>query len=199
MSDTGQHIFVPFVQRKIHHELKPGDFVRVSGKFYIVDEIRRFRRPFDYTATTTDELLQLTGSMPQRFQHIDKFAVDPVAAAAGVRVTLVFKGVDVTGQQYGHVWTTLNANVNSPDELDVNSLSREDVMTATITYAAGETGDVSIWFSGEEYTLVEFPSRGGPGEDGIPARFVIVHPYGFSRVVTKEEFVSAEMSGRLRT
>ena len=64
---TGVHEFVPFVQRKAHYELKPGDFVRIQGKFFIIDEIRRFRRPFDFTATETRQLIQLTGSLANRF------------------------------------------------------------------------------------------------------------------------------------
>lgn len=192
-------MFVPYVQRKTYYELKPGDFVRIQGDFYIIDEIRRFRRPFDYSASQTDELTPLTGSLKSRFQHIDKFAVDPEATCLNTQVVVTYRGTDITGMQYGHVWTTKNADADHPAEIDINSFSREDIISATITYATGETGDVSLWFSGEEYTLVEFPKTGGPAKDGMPGRFVIAHPYGFSRVITKEEFEEADMKGRLRT
>ena len=66
-------------------------------------------------------------------------------------------------------------------------------MQVTLVYAAGETGETALWFSGEEYTLVEYPTG------DIPNRFVIVAYYGFSRVVTKEEFEVADMAGRMRT
>ena len=190
---TGVSDFVPFTQRKAHYELKPGDFVRIQGSFFIIDEIRRFRRPFVFTATEIQQLIQLTGSLANRFIHLDKFAVDPEAACAGTQVTLTYRGANITGLQYGHVWTNLNADPLSPDEIDLNSFSREDILQASVDYVVGETGTTALWFSGEEYTLVEYP--GGK----TPNRFVIVAYYGFSRVVTKEEFVDADMAGRMRT
>ncbi len=190
---TGVSDFVPFTQRKVHYELKPGDFVRIQGSFFIIDEIRRFRRPFVFTAAETRQLIQLTGSLANRFIHLDKFAVDPEAACAGSQVTLTFRGADITGLQYGHVWTSLNADPLTPYEIDVNSFTREDIIQATVAYVVGEAGTTALWFSGEEYTLVEYPTG------KIPNRFVIVAYYGFSRVVTKEEFEVADMAGRMRT
>ena len=190
---TGVSDFVPFTQRKVHYELKPGDFVRAQGKFFIIDEIRRFRRPFDFTATETRQLIQLTGSLANRFIHLDKFAVDPEATCTGTEVTLTYRGANITGLQYGHVWTNLNADPLTPDEIDLNSFTREDILQAIVTYAAGEAGTTALWFSGEEYTVVEYPT------DKTPNRFVIVAYYGFSRVVTKEEFEEADMAGRMRT
>lgn len=187
-------VFVPFVQWKAHLELKPGDFTRIQGRNFIIDEIRRFRRPYTYTTTTTADLRELTGSMAKRFQHVDKFAVVP-GAGVTCTVALTYRGVDVTGQQYAHTWNQNNANVAAPDELDINSFSAEDLIRLVITYTAGAPTASIVWFSGEEYTLVEYP---GAAAD-LPDRFVIVHPYGFSRVVTKEEFEKAGMAGRLRT
>lgn len=190
---VGVSTFIPFIQRKTHIELKPGDFVRIQNKFYMIDQIRRYRRPFEFTQTEQRQLLQVTGSMPQRFQHLDKFSVDPEAACTGTQVTLTYGGVDVTGLQYGHVFTTLNADPAQPYELDINTFSREDIIQASVVYAAGETGTTALWFSGEEYTVVEYP------QGKTPDRFVIVAYHGFSRVVTKEEFEAADMAGRLRT
>lgn len=189
-------VFIPYVQRKAHYELKPGDFVRIQGDFFIIDEVRKFRRPFDFVATETRDLIQLSGSLKSRFQHIDKFAVD--ATLAATTVTVLYRQTDITGLQFAHTWTTLNANVNAPNEPGINSFSREDLIRVVVTFAALETA-VTLWFSGEEYTLVPFPTDGGPAEDGIPSRFVIVVPYGFSRVMTKEEFADAQISFRLRT
>ena len=194
MSETS--VFVPFCQRKIHYELKPGDFVRIQNSFYVIDEVRKFRRWFDYNATTTDDIIALTGSLRSRFQHIDKFAI--AADLATSTVQILYRNTDVTGLQFGHLWTTLNAGVGAPNELGINSFSREDIIRVVVTLAAGET-EVRLWWSGEEYTLVEFPKDGGPAKDGIPARFVLCVPYGFSRVMTKEEFKGAEISHRLRT
>ena len=190
---TGVHEFVPFTQRKVHYELKPGDFVRIQGKFFIIDEIRRFKKPFDFDDDETRQLISLTGSLANRFIHLDKFAVDPEAACAGTQVTITYRGADITGLQYAHVWTVLNADPDHPHEIDLNSFTREDILQAVVTYAAGEAGETALWFSGEEYTLVEYPSG------KTPNRFVIVAYYGFSRVVTKEEFEEADMAGRLRT
>lgn len=189
--------FIPYIQEKLHRELLPGDFVRIQGKNFIIDEVRRFRRPFTYTATITADLLQLTGSMSKRFQHIDKMAVSPGATVA-CTVQLTYRGVDVTGLQYGHTWNQLNAAVIAPDELDINSFTQEDVVRLTITYTAGAGVATIVWFSGEEYTLVEYPSQGDEPSQ-LPERFVIVHPYGFSRVVTSDEFARAGMASRLRT
>jgi hypothetical protein len=188
--------FIPFIQWKDHRELLPGDFTRIQGRNYIIDEVRRFRRPFPYTATTTADLTQLTGSMAKRFQHIDKLAVSP-GAGITCTVALTFRGVDVTGLQYAHTWTNLNANVVAPNELDINSFTQEDLVRLVITYTAG-AGTTIVWFSGEEYSLVEYPTQGDAAEQ-LPERFVIVHPYGFSRVVTSQEFYKAGMAGRLRT
>ncbi len=193
--------FIPYLQRKAHVELKPGDFVRIQNSFYVIDEVRKFRRPFPdattfYAAGQTVDLIALTGSLRSRFQHIDKFAI--VADVVTTTVQVLYRNTDVTGLQFGHLWTTLNANIAAPNELCLNSFSREDIIRVIINYGVGET-DVRLWFSGEEYTLVEFPKEGGPAEDGIPARFVLAVPYGFSRVMTKEEFKGAEISFRLRT
>ena len=190
---TGVSEFIPFLQRKAHYELKPGDFVRIQGKFFIIDEIRRFRRPFVFTDSDQQQLIQLTGSLANRFIHLDKFAVDPEAACVGTQVTVIYRGSDITGLQYAHVWTTLNADPLAPQEIDLNSFTREDILQATLVYVEGETGTTALWFSGEEYTLVEYP------KGQIPNRFVIVAYYGFSRVVTKEEFEAADMAGRMRT
>ena len=189
--------FVPFVQWKDHRELLPGDFVRVQGRNYIIDEVRRFRRPYTYTATTTADLVQLTGSMTKRFQHIDKMAIAPGQGVA-CTVTLTYRGVDITGLQYAHTWTNLNASVAAPDELDINSFTQEDLIRLVITYTAGAPTATVVWFSGEEYSLVEYPTQ-GDDVNMLPDRFVITHPYGFSRVVTSQEFVKAAMAGRLRT
>jgi len=170
--------------------------VRVQGRNYIIDEVRRFRRPFPYTATTTADLTSLTGSMTKRFQHIDKMAVSP-GAGITCTVQLTFRGVDVTGLQYAHTWDGLNANVAAPDELDINSFTQEDLVRIIFTLVAG-AGTTIVYFSGEEYSLVEYPTQGDTTEQ-LPERFVIVHPYGFSRVVTASEFVKAGMAGRLRT
>lgn len=189
--------FIPYIQEKIHRELLPGDFVRIQGRNFIIDEVRRFRRPFTYTATTIADLLQLTGSMSKRFQHIDKFAVSP-GAGVTCTVQLTYRGVDVTGMQYGHTWNQLNAAVVAPDELDINSFTQEDVVRLTITYTAGAPTPTIVWFSGEEYSLVEYSTQ-GDDQGQLPERFVIVHPYGFSRVVTSDEFVKASMANKLRT
>jgi len=189
--------FIPYIQEKIHRELLPGDFVRIQGRNFIIDEVRRFRRPFTYTGTVTADLLQLTGSMTKRFQHIDKMAVSP-GAGVTCTVQLTFRGVDVTGLQYGHTWNQLNANVAAPNELDINSFTQEDLVRLTITYVAGAPTPTIVWFSGEEYSLVDYPTQ-GEGESQLPERFVIVHPYGFSRVVTAIEFVKAGMDSKLRT
>lgn len=195
--------FVPYVQRKTHVELKPGDFVRIQGDFFIIDEIRKFRRPFDdsqtpYIGSQTVDLIALTGSLKSRFQHIDKFAIDTPLATTTVQV--LYRNTDVTGLQFGHLWTINNAGVAAPHELGINSFSREDIIRIVITVpAAAPNTQVMIWFSGEEYTLVEFPKDGGPAGDGVPARFVLVVPYGFSRVMTKDEFADAQISYRLRT
>ena len=189
-------VFIPYTQRKTHVELKPGDFVRIQNSFYVIDEIRKFRRPLAYIGSQTDDLIPLTGSLRSRFQHIDKFAID--ALLATITVQVLYRGTDVTGLQFGHLWTTLNANVASPNELGINSFSREDIIRVVITTPA-ETDALTLWFSGEEYTLVEFPQDGGPAKDGVPARFVLVVPYGFSSVMTKEEFDGAQISHRLRT
>ena len=189
-------VFIPFVQRKAHVELKPGDFVRIQNDFYIIDEVRKFRYPFFFTALSeVRQLVAMTGTLKSRFRHIDKFAID-ADDAINTTVQLQYRNTDVTGLQYAHTWTINNANLAAPDELDVNSFSREDLITVTLV-----TTDptVTIWFSGEEYTLVEYPKSGGPAEDGKPARFVVVTPYGFSRVMTKEEFDTSEMAQRLRT
>ncbi len=197
--------FIPYLQRKAHVELKPGDFVRIQNSFYIIDEIRKFRRyfPTDYTFYVATQpaldLIELTGSLKSRFQHIDKFAV--VATQVTTTVQVLYRNTDVTGLQFGHLWTTLNAGVAAPTELSINSFSREDIIRCIVTFplvAPLETA-VRLWFSGEEYTLVEFPKEGGPAKDGIPARFVLIVPYGFSRVMTKDEFADAEISFRLRT
>ena len=193
--------FIPFLQRKAHLELKPGDFVRIQGDFFIIDEVRKFRRPFP-SATTTwagtrqEDLTELTGSLKSRFQHIDKFAIE--AAEVTSTVEVIYRGTDVTGLQFGHVWTTFNANVGAPDELDINSFSREDLIRVNIVTVL-VASVVRLWFSGEEYTLVDFPADGGPGKDGFPARFVVVAPYGFSRVMSKDEFKSAQMASKLRS
>jgi len=195
-------VFVPYTQRKAHVELKPGDFVRIQSDFFIIDEVRKFRRPYPdaitfYTANQAAlNLPELTGSLKSRFQHIDKFAIDAVDATTTVVIT--YRNTDITGLQFAHVWTTLNAGVASPNEIGINSFSREDLFTLTLTIGAVETA-VRLWFSGEEYTLVAFPDNGGPGGDGIPARFVVIAPYGWSRVVSKEEFETSEMAQRLRT
>ena len=189
-------VFIPYVQRKAHLELKPGDFVRIQGTFFVIDEVRRFRRWYDYTATSTADLIELTGSLKSRFQHIDKFAV--VATLATTTVQVLYRNTDVTGLQYANTWTTLNANVAAPNELDINSFSREDIVRVVVTFDALETA-ARLWFSGEEYTLVEFPKDGGPASDGVPSRFVTVLPYGFSRVMTKEEFENSQIGTRLRT
>jgi hypothetical protein len=189
--------FVPYVQEKIHRELLPGDFVRVQGKNYIIDEVRRFRRPYTFTTTTTQDLTELTGSMTKRYQHVDKFAVSP-GQGVTCTVALTYRGVDVTGLQYAHTWSNLNANVLSPNELDINSFTREDIIRLVITYTAGAPTATIVWFSGEEYSLVEYPTQGDKTAE-LPERFVIVHPYGFSRVVTSQEYVKAELTGRLRT
>ena len=202
---TGVHEFVPFTQRKVHYELKSGDFVRIQGKFFIIDEIRRFKRPFDFLDTDDlqVQLTQLTGSLANRFIHLDKFAVDPEATCAGTEVTVTYRGADITGLQYAHVWTVLNADPDHPHEIDLNSFTKEDILQVTLVYAAGETGETALWFSGEEYTLVEYPGPmtlpDGRKTTGVPNRFVIVAYYGFSRVVTKEEFEEADMAGRMRT
>ena len=189
--------FVPFVQWKDHRELLPGDFVRTQGRNYIIDEVRRFRRPYTFTATTVQDLVEMTGSMTKRFQHIDKMAVSPGQGVA-LTVALTYRGVDVTGLQYAHTWDALNANVVAPDELDINSFTREDIMRITVTYTAGAPVPTVVWFSGEEYSLVEYPTQ-GDDMGTLPDRFVIVDAYGFSRVVTSAEYIKAELTGRLRT
>jgi len=197
-------IFVPYTQRKAHVELKPGDFVRIQGDFYEIDEVRKFRRAYPSPITTyaagqpAVQCIELTGSLKSRFQHIDKFAV--VATQVTSTVSVLYRNTDVTGLQYAHPWTTLNANVASPNELNINSFSREDLITLVVTFSLvpPETA-MRIWFSGEEYTLVDYPKKGGPAEDGVPARFVLVAPYGFSRVMSKEEFETAQMAQKLRT
>lgn len=193
--------FIPYLQRKAHVELKPGDFVRIQGDFFIIDEVRKFRRPFDdsqtpYVGSQTVNLIQLTGSLKSRFQHIDKFAIDTPLVTSTVQVN--YRGTDITGLQFGHLWTINNAGVGAPTEFGINSFSREDIIQAVITTVLAAE-QVMLWFSGEEYTLVEFPNDGGPAADGMPARFVLVAPYGFSRVMTKEEFKSAQIDDRLRT
>ena len=195
-------IFVPYVQRKTHVELKPADFVRIQNAFYVIDEVRKFRRWFDYEGSETADLIPLTGSLRSRFQHIDKFAV--VADPATSTVQVLYRGTDITGLQFGHLWNTLNAAVGSPAELGINSFSREDIIRVVVTCVA-DTDDVRLWWSGEEYTLVEFPKTGGVIDPvtekgtGVPERFVLVVPYGFSRVMTHREFEGAEISHRLRT
>jgi len=204
------HEFWPFQQRKAHRELDPGDFVRVQGHWYIIDQIRRWRRPFDYDQDDGDQdvqLTQLTGSMTKRFQHIDKFAVDPDATCPLVQVVLSYRGTDVTGQQYGHAFWQYNANRLAPYELNNCSFSTEDIIRVVVTFADGETGIVTLWFSGEEYTLVNYkppeeytidykPPVKAPRE---PSRFVVVSPYGFSRVMTLKEFKESGMDASLRT
>lgn len=197
--------FIPYVQRKAHVELKPGDFVRIQNDFFIIDEVRKFRRPYPdadtipplYIVTNpTINLVALTGALKARFQHIDKFAID--AQVATTYVQLLYQNTDVTGLQYAHLWTTLNAGVANPTELGINSFTSQDLFAMTLTFGVGETG-VRIWFSGEEYTLVDFPEEGGPGKDGFPARFVVITRYGWSRVMSKEEFIDSQMAQRLRT
>jgi len=197
-------VFVPYTQRKAHTELKPGDFVRIQGDFYIIDEIRKFRRPYPdattfYNASQPSvQCVELTGSLKSRFQHIDKFSIH--ATLGTTTVTIVYKNTDVTGLQYAHLWTINNANLVAPDELGINSFSREDLITFTLTFDPDDDETaVRIWFSGEEYTLVEYPGKGGPGADGIPARFVVITSYGWSRVMSKEEFIESETAQRLRT
>lgn len=162
--------------------------MRIQGTFFLIDEVRRFRRPFEFDDTETRNLVRLTGSLKKRFQHIDKFAVEPDEGIV-TTVAMTYRGVDVTGLQYAHTWTSSNANILAPNELDINSFGREDLITVAVT----TTGDVTIWFSGEEYTLVEYPAG------KVPPRFVCVVPYGFSRVVTAAEFEEADMAARLRT
>ena len=135
--------------------------------------------------------------MSKRFQHIDKMAVSP-GQGVTCTVALTYRGVDVTGLQYAHTWDTLNANVVAPDELDINSFTREDLVRLTITYTAGAPTPTIVWFSGEEYSLVEYPTQGDT-PSMLPDRFVIVHPYGISRVVTAQEYDKAGLTGRLRT
>jgi hypothetical protein len=188
--------FIPFVQWKDHRELLPGDFVRVQGRNYIIDEVRRFRRPYPFTATTIQDLVELTGSMSKRFQHVDKMAVAP-GVGITCTVQLTYRGVDVTGLQYAHTWNQVNANLAAPDELDINSFTREDIVRLTFTLIAG-VGTSMVWFSGEEYSLVEYPTQ-GDSVGLLPERFVIPLPNGFSRVVTSTEYVKAELTGRLRT
>jgi len=188
--------FIPFIQEKIHRELMPGDAVRVQGRNYIIDEIRSFRRPYPFTATITQDLVELTGSMTKRFQHIDKFAVSP-GGTATCTVSLTYRGVDVTGLQYAHVWNQLNANVAAPDELNIVSFTREDIIRLVFTLIGG-AGTSFVYFSGEEYSLVEYPTQGDSVEE-LPDRFVVVAPYGFSRVLTAQEYVKSQLTGRLRT
>ena len=197
--------FAPFKQWKVHRELEVGDFVRTQGRFFIIDEIRRFRRSYSYTAAASADLVELTGSMVKRFQHIDKMAVQP-GSGMTMTVALTYRGVDTTGMQYAHTWNQNNANVDAPTVLDINSFSREDIFHITVTLS-GQTASL-VWFSGEEYTLVEYPnsSAGWYISDpvraadyvGKPPRFVIVHPYGFSRTVSIQEFEGGDMAGRLR-
>lgn len=194
-------VFIPYTQRKTHVELKPGDFVRIQGDFFEIDEVRKFRRPFDDITTPlvgsqTVQCIALTGSLKSRFQHIDKFAID--AALATVVCSILYRNTDVTGLQYAHSWNINNANLLAPTELGINSFSREDLITVVVT-TPNVTDEYYLWFSGEEYTLVDYPKTGGPASDGIPARFVLIAPYGFSRVMSKEEFETAQMAQKLRT
>lgn len=202
-----QTFFAPFRQWKIHRELSPGDFIRAQGRFYIVDEVRRFRRPYAYTSTTGADLKELTGSLTKRFQHVDKMAVQP-GSGVTMTVSLTYRGVDTTGMQYSHTWNQANAYVDSPTEVDICSFSQEDIFHLTVTFSAGQASS-TVWFSGEEYTLVEYPSDAAayylrdPAKAaafvGKPGNFVVVHPYGFTRVVSIEEFEASQMAGRLRT
>ena len=198
--------FIPTLQRTIHRELDPGDFVRIQSEFYIIDEVRRFRFPFVFAATgalAAAAAAALTGSLKSRFRHIDKFSM--AAAVVTSTVQLLFRQTDVTGLQFANLFTTVNANMGSPVELDINSFSREDLINANVIFGAVETG-VTLWFSGEEYTLVKFPEKGGIPDPkdpekglGIPERFVIVTPYGFSKVNRYEVFRDAQIAFRLRT
>lgn len=113
--------------------------MRVQGRNYIIDEVRRFRRPYTFTTTTQQDLVELTGSMTKRFQHVDKMSVQP-GTGVTCTVALTYRGVDVTGLQYAHTWNQVNANLAAPDELDINSFTREDIIRLTITYTAGTDG-----------------------------------------------------------
>lgn len=199
--------FIPYLQRKAHVELKPADFVRIQGDFFIIDEVRKFRRPFPivtetWAGTRQEDLTELTGNLKSRFQHIDKFAIE--AAEVTSTVEVIYRGADITGLQYGHLWTNYNANVGSPTELGINSFGKEDIIRVNITTVL-VVSTVRLWFSGEEYTLVGFPKEGGVIDpetgkgSGIPERFVIVAPYGFSRVITYKEFTRSQMATKLRS
>ncbi len=188
--------FIPYLQRQAHRELSPGDFCRIQNSFFIIDEVRRFRFPFVFEASGVLDITELTGRLKSRFRHIDKFAM--AATLATTTVSITYRNTDVTGLQFAHVFTTVNANLGSPDQLDINSFSREDIIRVTVTFPVGET-EATLWFSGEEYTLVAFPEDGGPNGDGVPERFVIVVPYGFSKVNRAEVFKDAQIAQRLRT
>ena len=104
--------FIPTVQRTIHREFDPGDFVRVQQAYYIIDEVRRFRYPFVFAATgalAAAVAAALTGSLPSRFRHIDKFSI--AAADATTTVQLLFRQTDLTGLQFANLFTTVNANM----------------------------------------------------------------------------------------
>ena len=188
--------FIPTLQRSIHRELDHADFCRIQDEFFIIDEVRRFRFPFVFAATGTLDITQLTGSLKSRFRHIDKFAV--AAADPTTTVSVTYRQTDVTGLQFAHTFTTVNSGLANPDMLNINSFSREDIVRVVVTFGVGET-EITLWFSGEEYTLVAFPEEGGPKKDGIPERFVIVVPYGFSKVKRAEVFKDAQIANRLRT
>lgn len=180
--------FYPYKQRKQYEELAPGDIIRAEGQYYIINEVRRFRRPYDYSDTVQDDLEELTGSMTDRFVHIDKFAMSEHTGDWTVK--LEFQGVDVTGKQYGHLWYQENAGCDAPAELHLVSFTKNDIVRSTVTEVAA--GALTTWFSGEEYTLNKL-QKGLP-----PDRFRIVTRYGWSRVLTKEEDLKLGIHESLR-
>lgn len=166
-----------------------GDIVRAEGGFYIVVEVRRGRRWFTYTATTQVDLTQLTGSMTDRFMHIDKFAMDEVSG--DWTVSLTYGSGDVTGKQYAHVWTMEAAEPErSPAQLDLISFTANDLLRIVVTQVLA--GSVRVWFSYEEY-IVQTIKAGR-----VPDKYKIATRWGWSRLITRAEDVQLGISDALR-
>lgn len=151
-------------------------------------EVRGGRRHYDFTVTAQLDLRELTGSMTDRFIHVDKFAVEVVSGTYTVQLT--FAGTDVTGKQYGHTWDQLSADPAEPHEMNIVSFTFNDIIRAVVT--ATVAGSCRLWFSYEEYVLQEVKSG------RIPDKYKIATRYGWSRLITRAEDATLGISTALR-
>lgn len=181
--------FRPYVEEKVYEELRPGDVIKAEGEYYLVYEVRRGRRPYTFTGSIAQDLKEITGYMPDRFIHVDKFGIDELTGTWTIAIR--FQGTDITGKQYAHTWNAQNANArDSPNEMNVNSLADTDIINVTVVQVA--PGSVTIYFSYEEYAVTKVKVN-------IPERYKIVTRYGWSRLITLDEDQRLGIASSLRT